>query len=173
MSLRSALDFFIDPTNYPIRRLKIIAKRHDIIEQNIPDFTSTISDITDIPEHITAFINTTENNHNKQVSIQENDHQDINNDTKPMSCPMEIDILNDVVLNGLPLDQSFAQNISSDPLQLLNNLSFKAIIDEYTLDFKQSISFEIMASSFILRSLYTENITSDVLQAFFKQMMNN
>ena len=36
--------------------------------------------------------------------MQDNDKQHIDNSNNTMSCPMIIDILNDVVLNGLPIN---------------------------------------------------------------------
>ena len=42
------------------------------------------------------------------------------------------------------------------------------MIKKYTLDFKQSIAFEIMASSFLLKSLNVGNVSEDVLQSFFE-----
>ena len=51
----------------------------------------------------------------------------------------------------------------------IEKLSFKHIISKYTLDFKQSVAFEIMACSFILKSLKVHNISEDNLHQFFKE----
>ena len=39
------------------RRLSIIAKRHDIIQRDIPNSTEQIQDISHIPEHIKSIVN--------------------------------------------------------------------------------------------------------------------
>ena len=39
----------------------------------------------------------------------------------------------------------------------------------YKLNFKQSVDFEIMSYSFILKSLKVQNITEDILHQFFKE----
>ena len=51
---------------------------------------------------------------------------------------MIVNILNDT-LNGLPIGSSTIDDIISDPLLQIKNLSFKSIIAEYALDFKQSV----------------------------------
>ena len=43
------------------------------------------------------------------------------------------------------------------------------IVSKYKVDFKQSIAFEIMSFSFILKSLKGLNIIEDVLQQFFQE----
>ena len=100
--------------------------------------------------------------------MQHNDKQHIDNSTNTISCPMIIDILNDVVLKGLPINAPFTNDMQTNSLESLNDLSFQDIIQKYTLDFKQAVAFEIMASSFILKSLDTENISNDVLQDLFQ-----
>ena len=80
---------------------------------------------------------------------------------------MVIDILNDVVLEGLPLDTTDYDPLYNDVLASSSRLSFKAIIEKFTLDFKQSVAFEIMASSFILKSLQIEKITEYDVRTFF------
>lgn len=150
------------------RSLGIIGKRHDITHQDIPHCTNTIPDVTNIPENITPFINDTSGKHKTSQSMQHNDKQHIDNSNNTMSCPMIIDILNDVVLKGLSINSPLTNDMQTNSLESLNDLSFQAIIQKYTLDFKQAVAFEIMASSFILKSLYTENISNDVLQAVFQ-----
>ena len=51
----------------------------------------------------------------------------------------------------------------------VKNLSFQSVIAEYTLDFKQSVAFEIMASSFLLKSMKVEKITEEEISVFFEQ----
>ena len=150
------------------RSLSIIGKRHGIINQDIPDCTITIPDITSIPERITPFINATIGKRKTQQLLQCNDKQHINNSNNTMSCPMIIDILNDVVLEGFAPNKSITNDMHTNSLENLNDLSFAAIIQKYTLDFKQAVAFEIMASSFILKSLDTENISNDVLRDLFQ-----
>ena len=135
------------------RSLSIIGKRHDIIHQDIPDCTMTIPDITSIPERITPFINATKGKRKTHQLLQCNENQQINDSNNTMSCPMIIDILNDVVLKGLPINTPFTNDMQTNSLESLNDLSFHAIIQKYTLDFKQAVAFEIMVSSFILKSL--------------------
>ena len=47
--------------------------------------------------------------------------------------------------------------------------SFPLNISKYKLDFKQSVAFEIMACSFILKSLKNQHITEDILQQFLQK----
>ena len=82
---------------------------------------------------------------------------------------MVIDILNDIVLDELSLNFSHYDHQYDDILTSSAQLSFKAIIAKYILDFKQSVTFEIMASSFILKSLQIEKITEDYIQIFFSR----
>ena len=56
-----------------------------------------------------------------------------------MCCPTIIDILNDDVLRGLPFNQSLTNDRQATPLELINDLSFEAIIQKYTLNFKLTI----------------------------------
>lgn len=58
-------------------------------------------------------------------------------------------------------------DLQSDSEDNVEQLSFEYIIHKYNLDFKQSVAFEIMACSFILKSLTTQNITEGVLQSYF------
>ena len=53
----------------------------------------------------------------------------------------------------------------------VEKLSFKCIISKYRLDFKQSVAFEIMSCSFILKSLKVHNISDDTLYQFFEEIL--
>ena len=78
---------------------------------------------------------------------------------------MIIDVLSAVVLNQMREEAV----INQDTSELINNikdLSFESVIQKYTLDFKQSVAFEIMASSFLLKSLQVGNVCEDVLKTF-------
>ena len=142
-----------------------IAKQCDIIEQDISPCTQDIPDITAIPRHITDSINIHQNDNTS--CIQNDKHNGIHNADVAMSCDMVIDILNDVVLEGLPLDSTNYDPLYNDVLVSSSTLSFKAIIEKFILDFKQSVAFEIMASSFILKSLQIEKITEYDVRIFF------
>ena len=84
---------------------------------------------------------------------------------------MVIEILNDVILKGLPMTPIASEH----DLQTVHgghnveSLSFKHIISKYKLDFKQSVAFELMACSFILKSLTVHNITENGLHEFFQR----
>ena len=83
-----------------------------------------------------------------------------------VSFDMIIDVLSAVVLNQMREEAV----INQDTSELINNikdLSFESVIQKYTLDFKQSVAFEIMASSFLLKSLQVGNVCEDVLESFF------
>ena len=80
---------------------------------------------------------------------------------------MIIDILTEVILNQIREDTVINQD-TSDLVKSVKNLSFQSVIEKYTLDFKQSVAFEIMASSFLLKSLNVGNVPEDVLESFFE-----
>ena len=84
---------------------------------------------------------------------------------------MIIDILTEVILNQIREDTVINQD-TSDLVKSVKNLSFQSVIEKYTLDFKQSVAFEIMASSFLLKSLNVGNVPEDVLESFLKEMMD-
>ena len=50
-----------------------------------------------------------------------------------------------------------------------NIISLQNIILQYTLDFKQSVAFEVMASSFILNSLQMHSVTEESIEAYFTE----
>ena len=84
---------------------------------------------------------------------------------------MVIEILNDNILRGLPLISiAFEHDLQTEyGGHNVENLSFKHIISKYKLDFKQSVAFEIIACSFILKLLTVNNITENVLHEFFNE----
>ena len=83
-------------------------------------------------------------------------------------CAMVIEILNDIILHGLPMSSTNKHIIHHNSNHNIENISFKYIISKYKLDFKQSVAFEIMSCSFILKSLKKQNITEDILQQFLQ-----
>ena len=87
---------------------------------------------------------------------------------------MVIEILNDVILQGLPMTSVTSEHaLQTEHNHNVENLSFKCIISKYKLDFKQSVAFEIMSCSFILKSLKVHNISDDTLHQFLKRMKIN
>ena len=66
------------------------------------------------------------------------------------TAKMVIEIINDNVINGMPLSEESNDVIQKDPLKKVCIISLQNIILQYTLDFKQSVAFDVMASSFIL-----------------------
>ena len=62
---------------------------------------------------------------------------------------MVIEIINDNVINGMPLSEERNNLAQTDQSRNRNVISLQDIILKYTLDFKQSVAFEVMASSFI------------------------
>ena len=65
---------------------------------------------------------------------------------------MIIDILSEVFINQMREETVINQD-TSDLIKNIKDVSFGSVIAKYTLDFKQSVAFEIMASSFLLKSL--------------------
>ena len=80
---------------------------------------------------------------------------------------MIIDVLSTVVLNRMREEAVINQD-TSDLVNNVKDLSFKSVIQKYTLDFKQSVAFEIMASSFLLKSLQVGNVCEDVPESLFE-----
>ena len=141
---RQLEDYGIRDVNPKQRSLKIISQRHKIVKQDIPSIRATIPDITDIPDGI----KTTTMASSGSIESNNNDIQTnplpLDFNTK-MSFPMIIDILNDTILSALPNNYICTKNdTSTDPYAQSKDLSFKAIIAKYKLDFKQAIVFEIM-----------------------------
>ena len=81
---------------------------------------------------------------------------------------MIIDILTDTILNTLPNNNISTEGEITDIHAGSKELSYTSIIAKYKLDFKQSVAFEIMASSFILSSLLIEKISEEAIQTFFE-----
>ena len=100
----------------------------------------------------------------KTINVNNDENNSIATPTK-MSSMMVIQLLNDNIIQGLPLDE---QNNIKDSTQKRNIISFQDINSEYSLDFKQSVAFEVMASSFILKSLQIHNITQKSIEMYFK-----
>ena len=61
------------------------------------------------------------------------------------------------------------QNLSHQNLQTneLETLSLDTVSQKYNLDFKQYIAFEVMESSFLLKSLESEKITKVIISSLF------
>ena len=81
-----------------------------------------------------------------------------------INCAMIIEIINNTILHGLPMTSTNEQSLQHNSDHDVNNITFKYIISKYKLDFKQSVAFEIMSCSFILKSLKQQNITENVPQ---------
>ena len=137
----------VDPKQ---RRLNIIGQRHQIVEQNIPITNTTIPDITDIPDGINL-ISGLNTNHNDTNEKKDQSSSSSTANKNRMNCAMIIDILTDSIMNSLPNSKIMQDTISLDTYDKIKDLSFQAIIAKYTLDFKRSFAFEIMATSFILK----------------------
>ena len=155
----------VDPN---MRRLSIIGERHNIVQQDVPTTNHIIPNITDIPEGFDLTKNSEIlNNDSYETSDQESNK--LSNVSSKMNCPMIIDILNDTILNNLESNCTDFNNTSTKTQIEVKNLSFQSIIAEYTLDFKQSVAFEIMASSFLLKSMKLEKITEEEISVFFEE----
>ena len=68
----------------------------------------------------------------------------------------------------MPLSEQSRKCLQMNTTNEENSISFKNIISKFTLDFKQSVAFEIMASSFILKSLEMHNVTQECIEIYFK-----
>ena len=152
------------------RSLKIIASRANIMPLNIPESESPLSSIADIPEGVAISCGIPTAN---EIRVTANDViDDVSNpqqNKNSLGCDMIIDILNNVVLNGLPMTSTNPHDLQNDSEDNVKQLSFKSIIEKYTIDVKQSVAFKIMACSFVLKSLTTQNITENTLQSFFHE----
>ncbi len=85
-----------------------------------------------------------------------------------------IEILNDIILQGLPRTSVNSEHaLQTEHSHNVEKLSFKCIISKYRLDFKQSVAFEIMSCSFILKSLKVHNISDDTLHEFLRKIKIN
>ena len=159
----------VDPNK---RKLKIVAERHKIVDQNIQTMNSNAPDITDIPDGIKITSTLVQNISDSNSNTMQQTAEPASINSK-MTCPMIIDILNDTILNSETSNCNHPDNISVQSNSNLKNLSFQSIIEKYTLDFKQSVAFEIIASSFILKSLSIEGISIEDIHNFFEENEEN
>ena len=124
------------------RSLNIIASRVNILPLNVPESESPLSNIADIPEGVTISCGLPTTNKTRATSTDV-----IDNFFKPqknnnlIGCDMIIDILNDVVLKGLPMTSTNPHHLQHESEDNVKQLSFKYIIQKYILDFKQSVAF--------------------------------
>jgi len=101
------------------------------------------------------------------------DKQHYQNQKNMMDNYMVIEILNDVILQGLPMTSVTSEHaLQTKQGHNVEKFSFKHIISKFKLDFKQAVAFEIMSCSFILKSLTVHNISEDMLSKFFKKNEN-
>ena len=154
------------------RSLSIIGKRHTIVNQELPLHNLTLPDITNIPDGIHVGIKgipvekKKASNTTGKDAITSDDGKPIPDTKNDIDFCMIIDILTEAFLNQMGEDAVTCQD-TTDLLKSVKDVSFESVIKEYTLDFKQSIAFEIMASSFLLKSLNVGNVSEDVLESFF------
>ena len=99
-------------------------------------------------------------------------NQHLHDNSNSIGCDIIIDILNDVVLKGVPMTSINQHDLQSDQDHNVKQISFKSIRLKHNLNFKELVAFEIMACSFILKSLTTQNITENALQLFFHENEN-
>ena len=158
---QQADDYGIRDVHASKRRLDIISKRHEIVEQKIPVSEFMNFDITEIPEGFALC----ENMSKKKKTNIYNDENNSSASATKMTSVMIIQILNDNIIQGLPLDEQSNIKASTQKRKII---SLQDTISEYTLDFKQSVAFEVMASSFILNSLQLHNITQKSIEMYFK-----
>ena len=151
----------------------MIAKRHNIEKQNIPMHNIERLSISDVPEYIKTSINIRHNTIITPNLTQGSIEQNKDNNISIFSSNMIIDILNNLVLTQLPMHQENMNYLNNDQKITISDLSFKAMISKFTLDFKQSVAFEIMACSFIIKSLNLEKITTDNLNTKMKEIVGD
>ena len=77
---------------------------------------------------------------------RQSDGDDMASTNYLLDCKMVIQIISDNVINGLPLSEDNSYVVQIDPSKKENIISLQDIILQYTLDFKQSVAFEVMAS---------------------------
>jgi len=146
-------DFGVREVHPTQRSLSIIASRVNILQLNIPESELPLSNIANIPEGVTISCGLPTTNETRATSTDVIDNVfNPQNNNSLIGCDMIIDILNDVVLKGLPMISTNPHDLQHDSEDNDKQLSFKSIIEKYKLDFKQSVAFEIMACSFILKS---------------------
>ena len=158
---QQADDFGIREVHPSKRKLKIIANRHEIVNQDVLESKFTVSNITEIPEGLMSETKT------QKASNFEND-TGTDKTNNVMSYKMIIQILNDNVINDMPLYEESNKCLQMNTTNEESSISYKNIISKFTLDFKQSVAFEIMASSFILKSLQMHKVTQECIEIYFK-----
>ena len=158
---QQADDFGIRAVHPSNRKLRIIVNRHDIVNQEVLASTFTVSNITEIPEGLMSETKT-----QKATNFENDTGTDRTNNV--ISFKMIIQILNDNVINDMPLLEQSSKCLQMNSTNEENIISFKNIISKFTLDFKQSVAFEVMASSFILKSLQMYNVTQECIEIYFK-----
>ena len=156
------------------RSLSIIGKRHTIVNQEIPSNNLTLPDITNISDGIHVIIKGKPVEKKKaskttgKDTITSDDGKPVPDSKNDIDFCMIIDILTEAFLNKMGEDTVTYQD-TTDLVKSVKDLSFQSVIKEYTLDFKQSVAFEIMTSSFILKSLMVGNVSDDTLESFLRK----
>ena len=155
------------------RSLSIIASRCNIIQQNVPMSISAIPNILDIPEGITLSCGLSKCSKKTDIKDVVNDKKNQQHQKHVQNWHMVIEILNDVILQGLPMTSVTCEyDLQTETGPNVETLSFQYITSKYKLDFKQSVAFEIMSCSFILKSLKVHNIADKSLHQFLVQYEN-
>ena len=131
-SLDEVAELFHNAENFGIRevdsskrKLSVIGNRYDIVNQNLPTSDIHNNDITEIPDDI---IIPGEENGKERKIIESDDKFDkrntLVNNRSNINCALVIDVLNDTVLNKLPLTLSHAKYEGKDLEKDTNLLSF-------------------------------------------------
>ena len=107
------------------------------MQQNIPDCRAAIPNIIDIPEGIRmscGLSNFSKESVNKELV---DDKQPCQHQKNMMDNYMVIEILNDVILQGLPMTSVTSEHaLQTEQGHNVEKLSFKHIISKFRLDFK-------------------------------------
>ena len=157
---------YVDPE---VRSLNVIAKRFDIKEQEIAQNSSSIQlldDITNIPEFL---MSTNSDNQFEQQNSSDGHDKEEEHKNRKENFKMVIDLLLDV-LSGSKSDDTNGEKESKNNEEIkeeCNNFTFENATSKYKLDFKQKVAFEIMACSYILKTLQDEKITDESICSFF------
>ena len=159
-------DTSLQDTDPNKRSLTMVGQRHNIVNQQIPTSNLIIPDITDIPDGITVNISTEFDTTDNDM-IASNESESVSDGKKNISYNMIIDVLSEVFINQMREETVINQD-TSDLIKNIKNVSFSSVIAKYRLDFKQSVAFEIMASSFLFKSLNVGNVSEDVLELCFE-----
>jgi len=151
----------VDPK---VRSLNIIAKRFDIVEQNFTkdnnSSVNSLNDILDIPEFLMCSKNDVKN---QQQMKTDSDDKVLINEVSRKSYGMVIDILFELISES---SSDITNNMKSsadyhDTDNNSNEFTFDNVTSKYKLDFKQRVAFEIMACSYILKTLQDEDMTDN------------